>query len=108
MGSFQLPVRTTKAPIFVGTQSVPRLRMLAIVSARWFSSRPSSMRRSSFVQLSKPARLLSGLQLPVLALAVTSCFVATPAAALSLGNPEVTSFLGQPLQMRVPVVLDDA
>lgn len=46
-------------------------------------------------------------KLCTVALAVASAFTATPAAALSLGNADVTSFLGQPLQMRVPVVLDD-
>jgi hypothetical protein len=47
------------------------------------------------------------VRLCTIALAVASAFAATPAAALSLGNADVTSFLGQPLQMRVPVVLDD-
>jgi hypothetical protein len=34
--------------------------------------------------------------------------VSAPVAALSLGAPEVSSFLGQPLLLRVPVILDDA
>lgn len=46
-------------------------------------------------------------KLCTIALAVAAAFTATPAVALSLGNADVTSFLGQPLQMRVPVVLDD-
>ncbi len=40
-------------------------------------------------------------------LAVALAVGAAPAFALSLGNAEVSSYLGQPLSMRVPVILDD-
>src|SRR5262245_50560946 len=83
--------------------------MLATVSARWFLLRPSYMHR-----LSLASRALSGrrglrilLRLSVFALAVVAGFFATPAAALSLGNADVVSYLGQPLHMRIPVVLDE-
>jgi hypothetical protein len=49
----------------------------------------------------------SGARLRSLVLAVATGFAAAPAAPLSLGTPDVASFLGQPLQLRVPVVLDD-
>ncbi|HTT12729.1 MAG TPA: hypothetical protein VMG60_17765 [Burkholderiaceae bacterium] len=42
-----------------------------------------------------------------IALAVTAGFATTPAAALSLGPPEIASYLGQPLLLRVPAILDD-
>jgi hypothetical protein len=53
-------------------------------------------------------RTNQGARLCALALAVAATFAATPAAALSLGSPDVSSFLGQPLVLRVPVVLDDS
>ena len=49
----------------------------------------------------------SGARLRALVLAVATSLAAAPAAPLSLGTPDVASFLGQPLQLRVPVVLDD-
>jgi hypothetical protein len=80
--------------------------MNAIVSARWFSSQPSLKHRlSQMADRICPPR--SKAKLSAMALAVAASFATGPASALSLGNPDVTSYLGQPLQMRVPVVLDD-
>jgi len=46
-------------------------------------------------------------RLCAIAFAVTASFAASSASALSLGTPELASYVGQPLQLRVPVVLDD-
>jgi hypothetical protein len=56
------------------------------------------------IQLSRRSRA----RVSAVALAVLATFTAGPAAALSLGNPDVVSFLGQPLHLRVPVAFDPA
>src|SRR5262245_43626556 len=81
--------------------------MRAIVSARWFFLQLSYMHRFSSASWQRFALSCSGAKLRATTLAVAATFAAGPAAALSLGNPDVLSFLGQPLQMRVPVVLDE-
>ena len=50
-------------------------------------------------------RLRTPLRACVLAVALAAA--GSSAFALSLGNAEVTSYLGQPLSMRVPVIIDD-
>src|SRR5882672_3097528 len=107
MGWVQPSVRTTKAPIFVGTRSPGQRRMHAIVSLDGFSSQPSYMPRLPLAPDLQPLRNSTGASLRTIVLAVALAFATGPAAALSLGTPEVASSLGQPLQMRVPVVLDD-
>src|SRR5882672_5326663 len=107
MGPFQPTVRTTKAPIFVGTRNARRLKMQAVFSARWFPSQPSHMRSLPSAPVPLCLRNRSGARLRSLVLAVATSLAAAPAAPLSLGTPDVASFLGQPLQLRVPVVLDD-
>ena len=65
------------------------------------------MRRSSLVPDPLPMRRAPRARLCAVALGVTASFAASSASALSLGTPELASYLGQPLQLRVPAVLDD-
>src|SRR5262244_1011339 len=81
--------------------------MRAIVFARWFSLRPSPMRRAPSGSTQRSKQGSCGVRLGTLALVIAAGFAAAPAAALSLGTPEVASYLGQPLLLRVPAILDD-
>lgn len=45
--------------------------------------------------------------LRTIVLALAGACAVGPAGAMSLGNPEVVSYLGQPLRMRVPVILEN-
>src|SRR5215467_2913736 len=78
-----------------------------VVFARWFSLRPSHMRRSPSASTPRSRRSSPRAGLCSVALAVAASFASGPAAALSIGAPDLVSYLGQPLLLRVPAVLDD-
>lgn len=65
------------------------------------------MPRTPDVHTMLSKRKKHGAVLRTIVIAVAASFASTPVAALSLGTPDVSSFLGQPLMMRVPVVLDE-
>jgi hypothetical protein len=78
-----------------------------VVFARWFFSRPSHMRRSPSASIQRISRSSPRAGLCSIALAVAASFASGSAAALSLGPPDLVSYLGQPLLLRVPAILDD-
>lgn len=65
------------------------------------------MRPSMNPSCGSPAGRHPRSPLRAVAVAVALATMSAPVFALGLGAPDVTSYLGQPLQMRVPVVLDD-
>jgi len=65
------------------------------------------MRRSLSASTPRTARSRPRAGLCSVALAVAAISASGPAAALSLGAPDLVSYLGQPLLLRVPAILDD-